>query len=336
MPAAEPAFWQRRGPIAWLLSPLSLLFLSFSGVRRWLFAAGLIRSWRAPVPVLIVGNITVGGAGKTPLTLAIARMLAERQARVGIVTRGYRGTNSDWPLAVEADTSATLAGDEAVLLARRARVPVVAGPDRVSAVRHLLQRNRCDIVLSDDGLQHYRLLRDAEIVVVSAARGFGNRLPLPAGPLREPESRLQRADLVIESGAERRRSGYQLIADRVLISVNDWRSQLDCSTLLDTRIHAVAGIARPASFFATLREIGLQLIEHPFPDHHRFSSTDLAFDDDLPVVMTEKDAVKCTDFERQNLWFLRVHAELDNAARADIERILDRLLGDNPEDSRGP
>ena len=222
-------------------------------------------------------------------------------------------------------TSALLAGDEAVLLARRTGLPVVAAPNRVAAVRHLLQHHTCNVVLSDDGLQHYRLQRDIEIVVASAARRFGNGLLLPAGPLREPISRLRSVDLYLESGVNRHAPGYQLAHDPSLISVTDWHTRLDCSDLRQTTVHAVAGIAQPQAFFAMLSSLGLQLIEHPFPDHHLFSVEDLAFNDALPVVMTEKDAVKCTAFDLPDLWFLSVRAELDAAATTGIEQIIDRL-----------
>lgn len=324
--ARQPAFWQSRGLPAWLLWPLSLLFQLLARLRRECYASGRCASWRAPVPVVVIGNINVGGAGKTPLTLAIAQMMTENGVKPGIVTRGYRGRSAVWPLSVSVDSSAELAGDEALLLARRSGVPVVAAPDRVAAVKRLLEQHRCDLVLSDDGLQHYRLQRDAEIVVVPAAGEFGNRFCLPAGPLREPVSRLDGVDLVVHSGEQRQSAGYRLQPEPQLTGVCDWQASLDPAKLPSPAVHAVAGIAHPTAFFATLRDMGLQPVEHPFADHHHYTAADLLFADQLPVVMTEKDAVKCSDFDLPNLWYLRVHAVLDASIESAIERMLAQLL----------
>ncbi len=331
----EPVFWHRRGLIAWLLWPVSLLFRLIVWLRRRCYATGLCRRWRAPVPVIIIGNITVGGAGKTPLTIALAQMLSERGARVGIVTRGYGGRSAGWPIVVAADTSAEQAGDEAVLLASRTGRPVVAGPDRVAAAKHLLDLHDCDVLLCDDGLQHYRLQRDVEIVVVSAARLFGNGFSLPAGPLRESVTRLGTVDLLVHSGTERQQPGYQLEPEAVLWNVSDTAIERGLDGLQQTQVHAVAGIARPESFFELLRELGLQPIEHPFADHHQFSAADLAFGDDLPVVMTEKDAVKCAAFDLPDCWFLRVHANLDTAIEDALHQLFERLLGESAGENCG-
>lgn len=294
--------WYQRTFLSRLLLPAAYFFGAVAAARRALYRSGVLRSWRAPVPVIVVGNITVGGTGKTPLILYLADALKQRGYRVGIVSRGYGG-DAARALEVTSDTPAVTAGDEALLIARNCAAPVWIGRRRSQAVAGLLERHDCDVVLSDDGLQHYALQRDIEIVVVDGARGMGNGWLLPAGPLREPPTRLQRAHLVVVNGDdEHAQYAFQLCIEQAVNLVSGERRSL--ATFRDTRVHATAGIGNPGRFFAQLRASGLRCQEHPFPDHHQYRRDDLAFDDREPVLMTEKDAVKCAAFDDGRLWYV--------------------------------
>jgi tetraacyldisaccharide 4'-kinase len=314
--SVTPAFWARRGPTALALLPLGLLFRLVVQVRRLIHQRGWREVVRLPVPVVVVGNITVGGTGKTPVVIALARALVARGLRPGIVTRGYGGRAGGIG-AVTPDSDPLAVGDEPVLLASRSGCPVWRGADRVAAATALLAAHPdCDCLISDDGLQHLRLGRDVEIAVVDGARGFGNGLPLPAGPLREPPARLRAVDAVIinGTGASSLPPGMPLTLEGSRL-VNLARSDT-VTPLADwqgRRVHGVAGIGNPHRFFEQLRAAGLQVEEHPFPDHHPFAASDLAFEASMPVVMTEKDAVKCMRFAREDWWYLPVEARLEPA-----------------------
>lgn len=307
MPAVE-RHWNRISPVSLALLPLSLVFCALVLLRRLAYRIRILRSVSLSRPVIVVGNITVGGTGKTPLTIWLARFLREQGYRPGIVTRGYRGQSKTWPVEVTASTSPAVAGDEAVLLARRAACPVMAGPDRVESARRLIGQG-CDVVVSDDGLQHYRLQRDVEIAVIDGMRRLGNGLCLPAGPLREPSARLGSVDLTIVNGAPRANeigmhlggeAFYNLSVPKRKVSLNDFKKG---------PVHAVAGIGNPERFFTSLRNLGLDVIPHAFPDHHAFRESDLRFNDDLPVILTEKDAVKCEAFSKPHHWVAAVSAD---------------------------
>ena len=283
-------------PFSWqsaVLLPLAALFWLISAARRGLFRAGILKAQALPVPVVVVGNLTAGGAGKTPLTLYLARQLVARGWRPGIISRGYRGS-AVAPLAVSPQTDPALCGDEPLLLAR-AGVPVFVCPNRAAAGRALLAVHPdVDVILCDDGLQHYRLARDIELCVVDGARGFGNGLPIPAGPLREPVSRLAAVDAVILNGVGEvvpHEHVFQMTLEPGLFYPLVGASQAEATReLAGMRLAAVCGIGNPARFFATLRSLGLSFSEHPFPDHHAFSVADLPQAD--LILVTEKDAVK--------------------------------------------
>lgn len=312
---SAPALWRSRGVAAWLLWPLSLLFSTVAALRRQAFRAGWLHSERLPVPVVVVGNIVAGGAGKTPLTLYLARALAARGLHPLIVTRGYGG-QADRPHEVGAHGDASRSGDEALLLARRSGVPVWQGRRRAEAARAGLGAHPgCDVVLCDDGLQHYALARDIEIAVLDR-RGVMNGFPLPAGPLREPVSRLDELDAVVLNGPETRAGGaapqFRMVLEGAVfhrLDAPDVRA--DAATLAGLRLHAVAGIGEPARFFDHLRALGLQCVPHPFPDHHVYSRQDLAFDDCDAVLLTEKDAVKCHGLSDTPVWVLPVEARIE-------------------------
>ena len=333
--------WERRGGGALIMLPLALAFAAASAVRRALFRRDLLARWRAPVPVIVVGNITVGGTGKTPVVLHILEVLQRNGYRPGVVARGYGrvpGSEQD-PLGVvrvfpEVATPEHF-GDEPVLVARRSRVPVYISPDRPAAARALLDaRLGVDVIVSDDGLQHYALARDIEIAVVDGERRFGNGLPLPAGPLREPTSRLDRVDAIVVNGGEASaipggapKFPMQL-AREVFVSLATGEERDPRTFALAARGHpaaAIAGIGHPARFFEHLARLGIAARAHAFPDHHVFQPKELRLRDAELVLMTEKDAVKCRAFADARMWYLRVDAILPETFDAFLLARLERL-----------
>ena len=377
MKLQAPAYWQRRGAIAVLLYPLSLVFRVLVWLRRQSFQHGLKKRTTASVPVIVVGNISVGGAGKTPLVIALAEQLADLGRAPGIVSRGYGGSETAATL-VNVKAVPEVVGDEALMIARRTGMPVAVCAKRADAVQLLTDQCNCDVILSDDGLQHYALNRQLEICVIDARAGLGNGWCLPAGPLREPPVRLQDVDLVVYSGSEQevasdsdvrravsgflRRStvsstcirapgaapgaapgtapgttsettgrvntkpfeaAYTLQVEAA-INLADSARQCSLAEFAGQQINAVAAIGRPQKFFDQLRRYGLSINEHAFSDHHVFRASDLAFNDGLPVLMTEKDSVKCDAFADDNLWYVRVVADLDNGI---VDAVMDGISG---------
>ncbi len=316
--------WYRVTPLHVLLFPVSLLFGLIAAIRRTLYRRGLLRSEKIPVPVVVVGNITVGGSGKTPLTLWLAQQLLDHGLHPGIISRGYQSAAS-FPRAVSARDSAEAVGDEPLLMAQRSLCPVWIGRDRPAAARALLAAHpECDILLSDDGLQHYRLRRDAEIAVVDGVRRFGNGFQLPAGPLREPLSRLRTVDAVVVNGGEATGNEYAMRLEGArFCSLLDPQTTRDARDFQGMRLHAVAGIGHPQRFFDHLKTLGLAVQIHPFPDHYRYTAADLAFGDTDAILMTEKDAVKCAAFANEKCWALRVDARLDPTL---TQHILERIV----------
>lgn len=311
--------WYGNGRAPWWARPLSLLYGFVTRTRAALYRAGVLQRMALPVPVVVIGNLTVGGTGKTPLTLAVVHALRQRGYRPGVVSRGYGGSQRDPLLLGDAPDPAQV-GDEPCLI-HASGAPVAIGRDRSSAAR-LLVNAGCDLVIADDGLQHYRLARDVEICVIDGVRRFGNRRLLPAGPLREPLRRLQRVDLRVNNGGITADGEYAMrLQGSEAMSLFDGRHQ-SLAEFTGTRVHAVAAIGNPQRFFDSLRHAGIEVIEHAFADHHRFVPDDLAFADDLPVLMTDKDAVKCRGFAKAQWWHVPVKAELPDAFyRALIDRI---------------
>jgi tetraacyldisaccharide 4'-kinase len=300
--------WYRRSVLSLLLLPVSWIYCGLVTARRALYRAGVLRSVRLPVPVVVVGNITVGGTGKTPLVIWLARHLAGAGFRPGIVTRGYGGGAADWPRLVQPGTDPGEVGDEPVLMARRAGCPVVADPERARAARRLIEEHGCSVIVSDDGLQHYRLSRDIEIAVIDGARRFGNGRCLPAGPLREPLGRLKTVDARVIQGPAAPGEYAMALAESGLHTPGGMQP---ADSYRGQRVHAVAGIGHPARFFEHLRRLGMDVIEHPFSDHHPFTAEDFDFAGDGPVIMTEKDAVKCERLNITPFSFLVVEARPD-------------------------
>ncbi|KAA0011399.1 tetraacyldisaccharide 4'-kinase [Billgrantia pellis] len=305
------------GNAAWLklLRPLEALYRRAMKRRAAAYRQGKRAVWHADVPVIVVGNLTLGGTGKSPLVAWLARHLSERGWRPGIVSRGYggrAGQGAGYPLHVTAHTRIAESGDEPRMLARQTGLPVVVDPERPRGARALLEMG-CDLVISDDGLQHLALGRDIELVVVDGRRGFGNGRCLPAGPLREPLSRLSEVDAVLINGKPTFEPPVGAWSFR--LAPVRWRSlEADrrCPVMplpFSGPVHAVAGIGNPDRFFATLKELGMEVRPHALPDHHRFTAADLTFDDGRPVVMTAKDAEKCRDLAPPGSWVLEVEAE---------------------------
>ena len=304
----------RLTPLTTALIPLAMLFRSVVALRRAFYRAGVLRSERLPVPVVVVGNITVGGSGKTPLTIALAKALAAHGWQPGIVSRGYRA-GSAAPRAVGADATADAVGDEPLLLARTG-FPVWVGADRPRAARDLLSAYPgCNVIVADDGLQHYALARDVELAVVDASRGLGNGWQLPAGPLREPASRLDEVDAVVRladtrGGASTREFAMTLVGDS-FVRVNAQAVTATADAFRTGTVHALAGIGNPQRFFDHLRALGIAAACHAFPDHHRFTRDELALPGATAILMTEKDAVKCAAFADDRCWMLPVRAVVD-------------------------
>lgn len=295
---------------SFLLLPFSAVYWCLYNLNRMLYSSGLLKSVRMAAPVIVVGNLTVGGTGKTPLVIWLANYLQQNGFRPGIISRGYGGKGGDQPVRVEADSDPLKTGDEPVVLAQKTGCPVYVFPDRVRAATTLLQENNCNVLISDDGLQHYKLQRDIEIAVIDGLRRFGNRFLLPAGPLRESVRRLRSVDYVLCRGgkAEPNEISYRYVPDR-FINLKTGEKQ-DRFFLKGKKAHAIAAIGNPQQFFDLLTGLGLDILPHPYPDHHRFVNEELEFGDDLPVVMTEKDAVKCRFINKSKFWYLSIKADL--------------------------
>lgn len=294
--------------LTFLLIPLSWLFGLVVSLRQWCYRIGLKKTVYFPVPVIVVGNITTGGTGKTPLVIWLATFLQSQGFRPGIVSRGVGGLKHHLPQKVSPESDPTIVGDEALLLAKRTQCPVVICIDRVAAVRELLASFDCNVVITDDGLQHYRLGRAVEIAVIDGARQMGNGFLLPAGPLREFPKRLKQVSYVLTHGTagdmtmQLQGDELQAIKGEAQKPLNQWNDQV---------VHVVAGIGHPERFFMMLRSKGLHIIEHVFPDHYLFKKEDFQFSDHHPIIMTEKDAVKCQLIADERFWYLPVKAVVD-------------------------
>jgi tetraacyldisaccharide 4'-kinase len=356
--------WYRTTRLQLILFPLSLVFRALVAIRRILYRDHILSSEQLLLPVIVIGNITVGGTGKTPLTLALAQQLIERGWHPLIISRGYGGTSRQ-PRLVSESSDAHQVGDEPLMMARRDICPVWIGKDRAATARTALQAHpQCDVVLCDDGLQHYRLQRDAEIAVIDGERGFGNGRMLPAGPLREPVSRLQSVDAVVvnvqarfphpnplphagegtnESLREFQFDGSDAAADQyamgpdvnmmhlggdVFYNLLQPARKASAADFKEFKNHAVAGIGNPQRFFQHLETLGISFTPHAFPDHHPYSASDLAFADCDAILLTEKDAVKCAAFADARYWVLRVDARIDPAL---LEHILRKLKSNGSE-----
>jgi len=302
------ALWYGRHPLRWALYPLSLVYCMVVALRRAYLI--YLKQEHAPVPLIVVGNLTVGGVGKTPLVIAIAEHFTKRGLRVGIVSRGYGAKIKKYPHEVRLDNTAREVGDEPLLLAKKTRVPVVIAPKRMDAVNYLVKQHQVELIISDDGLQHYKMGRSIEIAVIDGKRGLGNRLCLPAGPLRERPKRLRHTDFIVVNGEDWPGTyRFDLTPGAVMHLKSGNKAPLDWHKA--GHVAAVAGIGHPERFFDTLRELDITHKPYVFPDHHRFVAADL----DMPervCVMTEKDAVKCHAFADESMHVLPVQVSINH------------------------
>ncbi|HLZ98173.1 MAG TPA: tetraacyldisaccharide 4'-kinase [Steroidobacteraceae bacterium] len=314
--------WYDRAAPPWWMVPLSLTYGAVSGSRRFLYARRLRSALRISCPVVVVGNVSVGGTGKTPLVCWLVARLAQRGYKPGIVTRGYGGSSRDVRRITAADDPG-MVGDESVLLARRTGAPVAIGRNRPAAAQ-LLAGDGCDVIVSDDGLQHYALARDCEVVVIDGDRRFGNGWLLPAGPLREAPGRLRDADAVVVNGGRALLQGAlsMRLEAKTAVALRGGAVQ-PLRAFAGASIHAVAGIGNPERFFNMLRSSGIEVLGRPLPDHASLEPRDIDFDDDKSVFMTEKDAVKCARFAGARHWYVPVTACFDGG---EADMLLDIVL----------
>ena len=307
--------WYKKRLWLWILWPLSRLIEFLVKRRRNKYLQNLQLSWKPDIPLIVVGNIVVGGSGKTPFVIWLSKLLEDQGYKPGIVSRGYGSKSNQYPLIIDSDSRVADSGDEPLIIHRNTNRPVCVSPNRTEAVKKLLQETDADIIISDDGLQHYKLNRDIEIIVFDGLRGIGNNLCLPAGPLREPLERTKDADFIVSSTKRLeideihedclmtyKPLEWVRLSDNKRFPANDWP--------LSRSVHAVAGIGNPSKFYSTLSSLGLNIMEHSFPDHYQFKEEDLDFEDNHPILMTEKDAVRCMDMNNKNLWYLSIEAEI--------------------------
>ena len=358
--------WQRKAAWLWLLLPISWLYGGLIRLRHQAYKLGWFASFRAPVPVMVIGNITVGGSGKTPLIIALVDYLQQQGVKVGVISRGYGGDSSQMPALVTKESLPSTVGDEPCLIVNMTAVPMAVCPNRQQAIETLLAVHPdLQLIIGDDGLQHYALQRDIEWIVVDVARGFGNQQLLPTGFLREPMARLTDATVIYH-----KKSDVELVSERneyldqhsnksltmqlqpdglhLLLSKHDSHgldevisSAVTSAPKAGELVHAVSGIGYPQRFFATLNTLGFEVIEHPYPDHHDFSLTELLQYSQYPIIVTSKDAVKIkiillksaaeknTNDEYQDLvsrlWVLPVTAELSDACYQTLQQQLTGL-----------
>jgi tetraacyldisaccharide 4'-kinase len=325
--------WYGKNRLFWLLIPFSLLYGLIALIRRFLYRLGILKPWRSPVPIIIIGNLSVGGNGKTPLVVGLIESLKQKGLQVGVVSRGYGGKSDCYPLILNKTTTTEQAGDEPVLIYQRTNVPIAVSPHRSDAVQALLKRYQLDVILTDDGLQHYALSRDIEVVVVDGKRLFGNGWWMPAGPMRERESRLKSVDLIIINGdsvnnlAQKYPNKVYTMQLTPRYAVNLLTQEKKPLSSLQN-ICAIAGISHPNRFFDMLIKMQMNVIKTiPFADHQQF--TLLLLNDianfDQTLLMTEKDAVKCRQFAQANWWYLPVDAVIPVQVIEQICSLLDKI-----------
>lgn len=342
--------WHSKNIFSVSLLPFSWLYIFFIWIRSLLYAVGLFSEIKINVPVIIVGNIVLGGSGKTPLVIWLSGHFKKKGFSPGVISRGYGGVFKADTEFVKPTSDPLLVGDEPVLIARNTHCPVIVGKKRSQAAKELIEKHKCNIVISDDGLQHYSLARDIEIVVVDGKDPFGNCYCLPAGPCREPKSKpFYSADFIVNTFKECSDISYSDLLDQLQLTYNETgivhqpktimryiyrelasvtrpSKTISLSDFKGRTVHAVTGIHNPSYFFSYLRNQKLDLIIHHFPDHHNFTEKDIKFNDDLPVVMTEKDAVKCLKFSDSRHWYIPVKAQLDKSFANTLDNYMEKIL----------
>jgi tetraacyldisaccharide 4'-kinase len=295
--------WYNAHPIRWILAPLSGVYRLVMQIRKYCYQQDVFTRYKATAPVIIVGNITAGGTGKTPFVIWLCQQFKQAGYRPGVISRGYGGNYTQKLMEVTLESDPRMTGDEPVVISSATQCPVIVSADRKASCEALVTHHGCNIIISDDGLQHYRLQRDVEIVIVDGKRLFGNEYCLPAGPLREPLTRLEDVDFtVFNAGHDHPLSMH--LKHSELVQLTDHTNRIKVDGFAGQTVHAVAGIGNPHRFFEQLRSAGLTVIEHAFADHHDFQKSDLEFNDQKPIIMTEKDAVKCRSFSDDRCWYV--------------------------------
>lgn len=329
-------FWYRKSMSlpTLILLPISWLFGVGAAIRRWSYRYGIIKKYKFSVPVMVVGNITIGGTGKTPFVIWLANFLQAQGFYPGIVSRGVGGKRHILPYTVQLNDLPEKVGDEALVIVNNTNCPLVISLDRVAAVRELLKKTNCNIVISDDGLQHYRLERDVEVIMIDGERRFGNHFLLPAGPLRESLSRLNSADFIVVNGGNKQDKFTMFLESIELISIKNAQHRLSLADFPLGKVHAVAGIGNPKRFFEMLKIAGFDIIPHVFPDHYHYQARDLDFKDGLPILMTQKDAVKCKSFANQHCWYLSIDIIISAKLEEEILNKLKTLGVNNNENKK--
>ena len=319
--------WYQKHLWLYLLLPFSWIFTFLTNRRRRKYLKNQISSFKTDIPVVVVGNINIGGTGKTPLVKYIASKLRERGLKVGIVSRGYGG-NFSGTLRVDDNTEYKKSGDEAQMLANL-NVPLYLDKNRPRAIQNLINENDCDVILSDDGLQHYKMYRDIEIIVIDGSRRLGNGLTFPAGPLRESSKRLKTGNYIINNGGPTKDGEILMtLQPSKFVHLNTGKSYDIDKWPMHNQLHAVAGLGNPGRFFDTLSQLNFDIERHPFPDHHQFEESDLEFLDHHPIIMTEKDAARCKNFENPRIWYLTVEPKIEESFINDLESRIRSLPSD--------
>ena len=318
--------WYSKNIFSLLLSPISLIYISIIYLRYTLYQLGLISITKINVPTIVIGNIVAGGTGKTPLVIWLAKHFKDKGFLPGIVSRGYGGTYLSNIELVKPTSNPLLVGDEPVIIARNTNCPVVVAKKRAKGAKKLVEKYNCNIILCDDGMQHYSLARDIEIAVIDGQRRFGNNYCFPAGPLREPKSRIFKADLIVSKYNARTCEHKMDYTYNQLVSLNELSKTIPISDLHDMTVHAIAGINNPDHFFSYLRSHKLELIIHKFPDHYSYTEDDVKFNDNFPVVMTEKDAVKCLNYSSDKHWYIPISAELSKSFVCDLDKLMGKII----------
>jgi len=299
------------GLVNFTLLPFSAVFFILSCIRLWLYKFKILKVNDSSLPVIVVGNITVGGTGKTPIVISIVNYLKSQNKKVGVVSRGYGGRYSQESIEVTLSSDPMQCGDEPLLIKQQTEVPVVVAKKRTKAIEYLIKKYALDVIVSDDGLQHYSMGRDIEIAVIDGHTRLGNGLFLPAGPLREAKSRLKSVDFIINNGSSLEGEVSSEIEPQEYINLLT-KEVKDLDYFKGRKCYAVAGIAKPDNFFSTLKSNGVKLITKPFPDHYAFVEKDLIFNENHPIIMTSKDCVKCNQFATDQMWYLSVRAKINS------------------------
>mgnify|MGYP001188193965 CR=1 FL=1 len=317
--------WYSKNIFGLPLIPFSFIYIFLIKLRKIFYQIGLFSTNKPNTPIIVVGNITIGGTGKTPLVIWLASYYKKLGYSPGIISRGYKGKYTSATKLVTINDSPVLVGDEPLLIKRNTNCPVIVGRDRVNAAKEIIEKHNCNLVISDDGLQHYSLGRDIEIAVIDGQRRFGNGHCIPAGPLRELKDRLDSVDLVVSKYHAKKYEYKMEYIYNDLVSLNNPEKTMPISGLNSKKIHAISGISNPENFFSFLRSKNFELLIHEYPDHHIFNESDIKFNDNLPVVMTEKDAVKCFDYVNENCWYQPISVKLSESFIANLNKILGKL-----------